>query len=241
MITSRPFRSPHHTTSAAALTGGSKIPKPGEISLSHYGVLFLDELPEFKRNVLESLRQPMEDGQVTISRVNGTITYPSKFMLVAAMNPCPCGYLGNARCHCTASEISKYKGRISGPLMDRIDIYIETPDVTYNDLNSTQLCETSAEIKKRVTEARNIQLERYKNEGIFFNSQLSPKQTVKYCRLTKDSDDFVKTAFENLNLSARAYHKILKISRTIADMDGSDKIELKHAAEAMQYRGYDNK
>lgn len=241
MITSRPFRSPHHTTSAAALTGGSKIPKPGEISLSHYGVLFLDELPEFKRNVLESLRQPMEDGQVTISRVNGTITYPSKFMLVAAMNPCPCGYLGDARCHCTASEISKYKGRISGPLMDRIDIYIETPDVTYNDLNSTQLCETSAEIKKRVTEARNIQLERYKNEGIFFNSQLSPKQTVKYCRLTKDSDDFVKTAFENLNLSARAYHKILKISRTIADMDGSDKIELKHAAEAMQYRGYDNK
>lgn len=241
LITSRPFRSPHHTTSPSALTGGSRIPKPGEISLSHYGVLFLDELPEFKRNALESLRQPMEDGQVTISRVNGTITYPSKFMLVAAMNPCPCGYLGDSRCHCTASEISKYKGRISGPLMDRIDIYIETPDVTYSDLNSTEVSETSAEIKKRVTAARNIQLKRYKNEGIFFNSQLSPKQTTKYCILEKNAENFVKTAFESLNLSARAYHKILKISRTIADMEGSDIIKLEHTAEAMQYRGYDNK
>jgi len=241
LITSRPFRSPHHTTSAAALTGGSRIPKPGEISLSHYGVLFLDELPEFKRNVLESLRQPMEDGQVTISRVNGTITYPSKFMLVAAMNPCPCGYLGDSRCHCTSSEISQYKGRISGPLLDRIDIYIETPDVTYSDLNSNEACETSADIKKRVTAARNIQLERYKCDGIFFNSQLSPKQTAKYCVLEKDAKDFVKTAFENLNLSARAYHKILKLSRTIADMEGSNNIKLAHAAEAMQYRGNDNK
>lgn len=241
LITSRPFRSPHHTTSASALTGGSRIPKPGEISLSHYGVLFLDELPEFKRNVLESLRQPMEDGQVTISRVNGTITYPSKFMLVAAMNPCPCGYLGDPRCHCTSSEISKYRGRISGPLMDRIDIFIETPDVTYNDLNSTAVCETSADIKKRVTAARDIQLERYKGEGIFFNSQLSPKQTTKYCILEKNAENFVKTAFESLNLSARAYHKILKISRTIADMEGSDKITLEHTAEALQYRGYNNK
>ena len=224
----------------AALTGGSKNPRPGEISLAHYGVLFLDELPEFRRDVLEALRQPMEDRKVTISRVNGTVTYPSEFMLVAAMNPCPCGYLGDERCHCSNGEISRYRNRISGPLMDRIDIFIETPDVKYDELNSNEVCETSADIKKRVAAARDIQLRRYKKEGIFFNSQLSAAQTAKYCVLEKDAEEFVKTAFENLKLSARAYHKILKLSRTIADIDGSKKITLAHAAEALQYRGYEN-
>ena len=240
LIKSRPFRSPHHTISAAALTGGSKNPRPGEISLAHYGVLFLDELPEFRRDVLEALRQPMEDRKVTISRVNSTVTYPSEFMLVAAMNPCPCGYLGDERCHCSNGEISRYRNRISGPLMDRIDIFIETPDVKYDELNSNEVCETSADIKKRVAAARDIQLRRYKKEGIFFNSQLSAAQTAKYCVLEKDAEEFVKTAFENLKLSARAYHKILKLSRTIADIDGSKKITLAHAAEALQYRGYEN-
>lgn len=236
LVTKRPFRSPHHTISSAALTGGSRLPKPGEISLSHYGVLFLDELPEFKRDVLEALRQPMEDGQVTIARVSSTVTYPSDFMLVAAMNPCPCGYLGDSRCHCTASEIAKYKNRISGPLLDRIDIYAETPDVTYDDLNVRTKAESSAEIKKRVSAARAIQLERYKNEGIFFNSALSPSQTDKYCDLEKDAAALVKAAFDSLGLSARAYHKILKISRTIADLDVSEKIRAEHVAEALQYR-----
>ncbi len=236
LITERPFRSPHHTVSAAALTGGSRIPKPGEISLSHYGVLFLDELPEFRRDVLESLRQPMEDGKVTISRVASTVTYPSDFMLVAAMNPCPCGYLGDKRCHCTDSEITRYKNRISGPLLDRIDIYTETPDVTYNDLNSKAKTESSAEIKSRVSAARAIQLERYKNEGIFFNSALSASQTEKYCSLNKDAAELIKMAFDNLGLSARAYHKILKVSLTIADLAGSKKIKAEHVAEALQYR-----
>ncbi len=236
LVTERPFRSPHHTISAAALTGGSRLPKPGEISLSHYGVLFLDELPEFKRDVLEALRQPMEDGQVTISRVSSSVTYPSDFMLVAAMNPCPCGYLGDSRCHCTSSEITKYKNRISGPLLDRIDIYAETPDVTYNDLNVKTRSESSSEIKKRVSAARAIQLERYKNDGIFFNSALSSSQTEKYCVLENDAAEIIKAAFDSLGLSARAYHKILKVSRTIADLDNSKKIRAEHIAEALQYR-----
>ncbi len=236
MITKRPFRSPHHTVSAAALTGGSRIPKPGEISLSHYGVLFLDELPEFNRNVLESLRQPMEDGHITISRVNATVVYPSKFMLVAAMNPCPCGYLGDSRCHCTTSEIAAYKKRISGPLLDRIDIYADTPDVAYSDLSKKSKAESSSEIKKRVSAARDIQLIRYKNEGGYFNSQLSSSQTDKYCILDKEASKLAETAFNSLNLSARSYHKIIKVARTIADLERSDIIRVNHIAEAMQYR-----
>lgn len=236
LITERPFRSPHHTLSPAAMTGGSSKPKPGEISLSHYGVLFLDELPEFNRNVLESLRQPMEDGQVTISRVNSTVTYPSEFMLVAAMNPCPCGYLGDSRCHCSTSEIAKYKSRISGPLLDRIDIYTETPDVTYDELNDKKAAESSAEIKKRVVAARNIQLKRYKNDGIIFNSQLSASLTEKYCILDKEAAKLLKAAFDSLCLSARSYHKILKVSRTIADLAGCEIITSEHIAEALQYR-----
>lgn len=238
LITRRPFRSPHHTVSAAALTGGGGIPRPGEVSLAHYGVLFLDELPEFKRDVLEVLRQPMEDGIVTISRVNATAQYPSDFMLVAAMNPCPCGYLGDKKCHCSMSEITNYRKKISGPLLDRIDIYADTPDVSYKDLNSSEKAESSKEIKKRVTAARNIQLERYKDSGIFFNSRLTTPLMEKYCVLEKDAEELLKEAFDSLNLSARSYHKILKVSRTIADLAGSEKIGLEHLAEALQYRGF---
>ena len=238
LITRRPFRAPHHTVSAAALTGGGGIPRPGEVSLAHYGVLFLDELPEFKRDVLEVLRQPMEDGIVTISRENATAEYPSDFMLVAAMNPCPCGYLGDKKCHCSMSEITNYRKKISGPLLDRIDIYADTPDVSYKDLNSSEKAESSKEIKKRVTAARNIQLERYKDSGIFFNSRLTTPLMEKYCVLEKDAEELLKEAFDSLNLSARSYHKILKVSRTIADLAGSEKIGLEHLAEALQYRGF---
>lgn len=238
LITSRPFRSPHHTVSATALTGGGTIPKPGEISLSHYGVLFLDELPEFRRDVLEVLRQPMEDGVVTISRVNSTATYPSDFMLVAAMNPCPCGYLGDKRCHCSTSDIAKYRKKISGPLLDRIDIYADTPDVSYTDLNCDTKSESSADIKKRVTAARDIQLERFKNSGVLFNSRLTAPMIEKHCLLDRDAEDLLKGAFDSLGLSARSYHKILKVSRTIADLAQSDTIRLEHLAEALQYRGF---
>ena len=238
LITKRPFRSPHHTVSAAALTGGGSVPRPGEVSLAHFGVLFLDELPEFKRDVLEVLRQPMEDGFVTISRVNSTATYPSDFMLAAAMNPCPCGYLGDKKCHCTTSEIAKYRKKISGPLLDRIDIYADTPDVSYSDLSSSEKAESSADIKKRVTAARNIQLERYKDSGIFFNSRLTAPLMEKYCVLENDAESLLRDAFDSLGLSARSYHKILKVSRTIADLAGSEKITLDHLAEALQYRGF---
>ena len=237
LITTRPFRSPHHTVSPAALTGGGSVPKPGEISLSHYGVLFLDELPEFKRDALEVLRQPLEDGFVTISRVNSTATYPSDFMLVAAMNPCPCGYLGDRRCHCSAGDIAKYRKKISGPLMDRIDIYADTPDVSYGELSGASLEESSADIKKRVSAARDIQLERYKNDGVLFNSRLSAPLIDKYCVLDSEAKALLKAAFDSLGLSARSYHKILKVSRTIADLEGSDVITSAHLSEALQYRG----
>ena len=237
LITTRPFRSPHHTVSPAALTGGGSVPKPGEISLSHYGVLFLDELPEFKRDALEVLRQPLEDGFVTISRVNSTATYPSDFMLVAAMNPCPCGYLGDRRCHCSAGDIAKYRKKISGPLMDRIDIYAGTPDVSYGELSGASSEESSADIKKRVSAARDIQLERYKNDGVLFNSRLSAPLIDKYCVLDSEAKELLKAAFDSLGLSARSYHKILKVSRTIADLEGSDVITSAHLSEALQYRG----
>ena len=237
LITTRPFRSPHHTVSPAALTGGGSVPKPGEISLSHYGVLFLDELPEFKRDALEVLRQPLEDGFVTISRVNSTATYPSDFMLVAAMNPCPCGYLGDRRCHCSAGDIAKYRKKITGPLMDRIDIYADTPDVSYGELSGASSEESSADIKKRVSAARDIQLERYKNDGVLFNSRLSAPLIDKYCVLDSEAKELLKAAFDSLGLSARSYHKILKVSRTIADLEGSDVITSAHLSEALQYRG----
>lgn len=242
LIHHRPFRSPHHTISASALTGGGRIPKPGEISLAHNGVLFLDELPEFQRSALEVMRQPMEDGKVTIARVSGTLTFPSDFMLVAAMNPCPCGYLGSGdKCHCTVNEIAKYQSKISGPLLDRIDLMVEMPAVGYEDLQSTASGESSAEIKKRVVKAHQIQLQRYKKEGIFFNAQLNAAQVEKYCVLGEAEQKLLKAAFSSMDLSARAYHKILKVARTAADLDGSEEITVRHLAEVLQYRSLDRK
>lgn len=242
LITKRPFRSPHHTISASALTGGGKIPKPGEISLAHNGVLFLDELPEFHKNVLEVMRQPLEDMEVTISRVNSTITYPSKFMLVASMNPCPCGYYPDTkRCHCTDKEIKKYLSKISGPLIDRIDICLEVKPVEYEQLSLKRKSESSEDIRKKVIAAQKIQQQRYKDENILFNSQLSSAQIERYCSLGNEEIEILKIAFDRLNLSARAYHRILKVSRTIADLDNSESIKVNHLAEAIQYRSLDRK
>lgn len=241
LITNRPFRSPHHTISASALTGGGRIPKPGEISLSHNGVLFLDELPEFHRNVLEVMRQPLEDHVVTIARVNGTLTYPSNFMLVASMNPCPCGYLGDSRCHCSENEVSRYTNKISSPLLDRIDIHIEVLAVNYTDLESTRPQETSQQIKKRVLKAQKIQQKRYEKEAILFNSQLSAALIEKYCPLGEEEKNLLKSVFDSLGLSARAYHKILKTARTVADLEGEEQIQVKHLAEVIQYRSLDRK
>ena len=242
LVKTRPFRSPHHTISASALTGGGRIPKPGEISLAHHGVLFLDELPEFQRNALEVMRQPLEDGKVTIARVNGTLTFPSDFMLTAAMNPCPCGHLGNSeKCHCSANEIMKYHRKISGPLLDRIDLMIEMPPVSYEDLDSSTPAESSAAIKERVVRAHKIQLERFKDEGIYFNSQMDASQIEKYCSLLPKDKDVLRSAFDRMELSARAYHKILKLARTAADLAGEEQISLKHLLEVLQYRSLDRK
>lgn len=242
LIKKRPFRSPHHTISGSAMVGGGRIPKPGEVSLAHNAILFLDELPEFHRDVLEELRQPLEDGNVNISRVNGTMTYPADFMLVASMNPCPCGYYGYSdKCTCTPNKINKYMGKISGPLLDRIDIQVEAGPVDYKSLAKGRKGESSALIKKRVVEAHKIQQERYKNEGIHFNSQLSASQIEKYCALGDMERTILKNAFDNLNFSARAYHKLLKLSRTIADLDGSESIRVNHIAEAIQLRNLDRK
>lgn len=243
LITKRPFRAPHHSTSSASLTGGGKIPKPGEVSLAHYGVLFLDELTEFRKDILECLRQPLEDKFVTISRVNATITYPSNFMLICSMNPCPCGYYGDPthECRCSSYQIQKYLNKISGPLLDRIDIHVEVMPVKYDFLVDEQKSENSAAIKERVNKARQIQLERYKNKGIYFNSQLSANDINVYCKLNKKSKEILKEAFNRLKLSARAYGKILKVSRTIADLEESEEIKECHVAEAIQYRSLDRK
>lgn len=242
LVKTRPFRSPHHTISASALTGGGRIPKPGEISLAHHGVLFLDELPEFQRNALEVMRQPLEDGKVTIARVNGTLTFPSDFMLAAAMNPCPCGYLGNSeKCHCSTNEIMKYHRKISGPLLDRIDLMVEMPSVAYGDLDNTIPAESSASIKERVVKAHKIQLDRFKNEGIYFNAQMDAAQIEKYCALLPKDKEVLRSAFERLELSARAYHKILKLARTAADLAGEEQISLRHLLEVLQYRSLDRK
>ena len=242
LVRTRPFRSPHHTISPSALTGGGRVPRPGEISLAHHGVLFLDELPEFQRNALEVMRQPLEDGKVTIARVNGTLTFPSDFMLVAAMNPCPCGYLGNSeKCHCSANEIMKYHRKISGPLLDRIDLMIEMPPVAYEALENTTPAESSAAIKERVVRAHRLQLERFRQEGIFFNAQMNAAQIDTYCRLLPQDREILRSAFERLELSARAYHKILKLARTVADLAGEEQITLKHLLEVLQYRSLDRK
>ena len=243
LITTRPFRSPHHTVSGVSLSGGGKIPKPGEISLAHFGVLFLDELPEFNKNTLETLRVPLEDGQISISRVNASLTYPSKFILIASMNPCPCGYYGSPdrECSCTPQQIARYMGKISGPLLDRIDIHIEVTPVKYSKLKSNENIESSDIIKQRVNKARKIQLERYKDNKIFSNSELTPKLMEKYCKLDEQGKKILENAFEKLNLSARAYGRILKVSRTIADLEESESIKPNHIAEAIQYRNLDRK
>lgn len=242
LITVRPFRNPHNNASAAALSGGGKVPKPGELSLAHNGVLFLDELPEFNRDALEVLRQPLEDGRVTISRVNATLTYPCNIMLVCAMNPCKCGNYGsrNKICTCTQREIERYRSKISGPLMDRIDIQVDVPSVEYNELSSAKKGESSAIVRERVNKARKIQTERYKDiPGINSNSQLTAGMLPKYCRLDKSADSLLRNAFNALGLSARAHSKILKVARTIADLAGSENITDAHIAEAIQYRNMD--
>ncbi len=243
IITERPFRDPHHTVSATALSGGGAVPRPGELSLAHCGVLFLDELPEFHRDALEVLRQPLEDGIITISRVNATLSYPCNIMLIAAMNPCPCGNLGNPKrmCTCTPHQIQRYRAKISAPLLDRIDIQIEVPHIRYDDLSALPQGDSSAEIKERVNRARKVQLSRYENESITFNSQLTAPMLDKYCQLGDAESKLLRAAFDRLGLSARAHSKILKVARTIADLDGFDDIKSSHIAEAIQYRNLDRK
>ena len=243
ILLTRPFRSPHHTVTINSLIGGGNIPKPGEISLAHYGVLFLDELPEFNKNTLEVLRGPLEDREVTISRVNASLTYPCNFMFVASMNPCPCGFYGSKdkECTCTPEAISRYMGKISGPLLDRIDIQIEVTPVKYQKIASEEKIESSEVIKQRVDSARKIQLDRYKQYGIFSNSELTPSLSNIYCKLDLKSKEIIQNAFERLGLSARGYERILKVARTIADLDKKENIEAKHIAEAIQYRSLDRK
>jgi magnesium chelatase family protein len=240
LIRSRPFRSPHHTISHAGLVGGGNIPHPGEISLAHRGVLFLDELPEFSMHVLEVMRQPIEDKVVTISRAQGSLTFPASFQLIAAMNPCPCGYYGDPvkACTCSSSTVTKYQRRISGPLLDRFDIHIEVPRVEYEKLSDKRLGESSVSIQKRVETAREFQRGRYqgKHDGITCNSDMRPAEVRLYCQLDDTGRALMKTAMSQLQLSARAYHRVLKLSRTIADLAGSDSIKPAHLAEALQYR-----
>ena len=242
LLTQRPFRSPHHTISDVALVGGGTFPQPGEISLAHNGVLFLDELPEFKRTVLEVMRQPLEDRQISISRARFAIDYPASFMLVASMNPCPCGYYNHPekRCVCSPGMVQKYLGRISGPLLDRIDIHIEVVPVPFNKLAETPSAEKSALVRERVIKAREIQQRRYKkNQGVHCNAQMSSRLLRLHASPDESGQMILKNAMEKLDLSARAYDRILKVSRTIADLEGSESIQAHHVAEAVQYRSLD--
>lgn len=243
IITKRPFRNPHHTISQTSMIGGGRIPKPGEISLAHNGVLFLDEMPEFNRETLEVLRGPLEDKNVTISRLYSKVIYPSNFMLIASMNPCPCGYYGSdeKECKCSIQSIKKYLNKISGPLLDRIDLHVEIKPVKYDKLNSEIKVESSKQIKERVNKARRIQYQRYKHLDLFSNSELTPRMIDKYCVLNKECKKILELAFNKLGLSARAYTRILKVSRTIADLDNKENIEKKHLLEAIQYRNLDRK
>lgn len=242
LITKRPFRSPHHTITQTALTGGGLIPKPGEISLAHLGVLFLDELPEFQKKTIEVLRQPMEEKSVTIARLNATFRYPAGFVMVAAMNPCSCGYYPDRnRCSCSVNQVKRYLGRISQPLLDRFDICIEAIRMNYKELQTQKKAESSADIRKRVQTAREIQLERYRGQNIWFNSQLTPRTIKKYCKLEAKEQSLLEQAFIKMNLTARAYHRILKVARTIADLDRSERIGTKHISEAICYRSIDQK
>ena len=237
----RPFRSPHHGTSSVALIGGGSLPRPGEISLAHQGVLFLDEFPEFRRDCLEALRQPLEDGVICVSRIKKSLFFPASFMLVAAMNPCQCGtqYKHKNSCRCSTTQIARYRSKISGPLLDRIDIHIEVPPARYQDLTSNLPAESSAQIKERVDKARAIQRERFIDDGILSNALMSHKQVRKFCTLGKEESELLKMAMAELNFSARAYDKILKVSRSIADLAESEQIKIEHLSEAIQYRSLD--
>lgn len=243
LIKVRPFRAPHHTISDAGLIGGGQNPKPGEVSLAHNGVLFLDEVPEFKKNVLEVLRQPMEDGYVTIARATTTVTYPANFMLVAAMNPCPCGFFGDPKreCMCSFPQIQRYRSKISGPLLDRIDIHTEVPAVQYKDLSAKDGGRSSEEILKKVKRARDIQAERFQRTKIFKNADMNSRQIRKFCEVDPASEVLLERAMDRLGFSARAYSRILKISRTIADLEETPDIKSDHVAEAIQYRSLDRR
>ena len=243
MLTERPFRAPHHTVSAAGLTGGGSRPRPGEISLAHCGVLFLDELPQFYTDVLETLRQPLETGRVTISRAAGTLTYPSRFMLVCAMNPCRCVWYGDpsGRCTCTEKSVNSYLSRLSGPLLDRIDIHIEVPAVKYDDLARRTPAESSAAIRARVEAARAVQRERFAGTDVTCNAYIPAAQMGGVCRLEDDAQDFMRRSFERLGLTARSHDRILRVARTIADLDSAERIARRHVAEAVQYRSLDRR
>ena len=243
LLTQRPFRSPHHTMSSAGLSGGGHIPTPGEISLAHNGVLFLDELPEFSRSAMEAMRQPLEDGRVTITRVNGKLSFPSSFMLVCAMNPCKCGYYGSSirKCSCTPQEIRKYLSKISGPLLDRIDIQIEMPSLSFEELSKKPTGESSAVIRERIMKAREFAAERNKASGITNNAQMTSAQIRKYCNVSEEGKKILKAAFEKLGLSARGYDRILRVARTVADLSQSDRITDFHIAQAVNMRSLDRK
>ena len=238
LVTSRPFRAPHHTISDVGLCGGGRIPKPGEISLAHNGVLFLDEFPEFSPKMIDSMRAPLEDGEITVSRAAGSVTYPCNILLVCAMNPCKCGYLGHPKkeCTCTPSQIEKYTSRISGPMLDRIDIHIEVPAVEYQQISSNVAAEKSEDIRKRVLDARKIQYLRYKGTGIYKNSDLTPKLIKEFCVLADDASQILHENFDKMNLTGRGYDKVLKIARTIADLEKSEQITKHHVLEALRYR-----
>lgn len=241
IVSMRPFRAPHHTVSAAGLSGGGTSPRPGEISLAHNGVLFLDELPEFRSDVLEVLRQPLEDGEVTVSRVAGTVTYPSRFMLVCAMNPCKCGWYGHpsGRCRCTERDVRRYHSKISGPLLDRIDLIVEVPALDYEELSRRSSAERSADIKKRVNAAREIQRRRFGGDGTMCNAHIGSREMSEICALDAEGEALMHAAFDSMGLSARSYDRILRVARTIADLDGQERISPEHVAEAIQYRTYD--
>ena len=241
IVSMRPFRAPHHTVSAAGLSGGGTSPRPGEISLAHNGVLFLDELPEFRSDVLEVLRQPLEDGEVTVSRVAGTVTYPSRFMLVCAMNPCKCGLYGHpsGRCRCTERDVRRYHSKISGPLLDRIDLIVEVPALDYEELSRRSSAERSADIKKRVNAAREIQRRRFGGDGTMCNAHIGSREMSEICALDAEGEALMHAAFDSMRLSARSYDRILRVARTIADLDGQETISPEHVAEAIQYRTYD--
>ncbi len=242
-VATRPFRAPHHTVSDVGLLGGGVSPSPGEISIAHHGVLFLDELPEFKRTTLEVLRHPLEDGRVTVTRAAGTVTFPAEFMLVAAMNPCPCGFFGDPKrkCRCAPQQVERYRERISGPLLDRIDLHVEAPAVSFDDLRSDETGEPSAAIRERVFACRKVQQKRFGPGKVRVNARMSSQQFRKYCTLDSDGEGMLRMAMEQLNFSARAHDRILKVARTIADLGGSEAIGGEHVSEAIQYRTLDRK